>query len=219
MAVLVALVLVAGPHPAAAAIVALAYLSPPGFLLAAAGWSALHAVGRTRANRALPGAEAAFLRGMAGEIEAGASLRQALAAAADRAPDLSLATAVRLARAGRPAAEIADQLEQVLKHNGRLAGAAYRLVSEEGARAGPVFAGLAVRAADAGELQRTRRVVTAQARLSAWVVGGLPIGATGALMIMGRGPDLAGPAGVVSAIGAALVGLGAIVIWLMVRDR
>ena len=89
---------------------------------------------------------------MAGEVEAGASIRQAVVAAADRAAVLDLARVVRLAAAGRPAGEVSAALEQALPLNGRLAGAAYHLVVETGARASAVFAGLAVRAADVGEL-------------------------------------------------------------------
>lgn len=217
MAVLIALVLIAGPHPAAAGLVALAYLSPEGLLAAAVVWAAVHARRRARERRARPGAEAQFLRGVAAEVEAGASVREAVLAAADRSPELGLDTAVRLAAAGRPASDVAEQLGAALAHNGRVAAAAYRMVAETGARAGPVFSGLAVRAAHLGELERTRRVLTTQARLSAWVVGGLPIVVTGLLMVTGRGPVLEGPSGVITVVGALLIVVGAVVVWLMVR--
>lgn len=217
MAVFVALALVGGPHPAWAGILAFAYLSPTGFLAVAGGWGAWHAVRRRRARRLLPAAEADFLRGVAGEVEAGASIRQAVVAAADRAPALDLTGVIRLAEAGRPAGEVADRLEQTLPLNGRLAGAAYHLVVETGARASAVFAGLAVRAAEVGEVARERRALSAQARLSAWLVGGLPVAATVALIVLGRGPDLAGAGGPMTVVGVGLVSAGGVIVWMMVR--
>ena len=217
MAVSVALALVGGPHPAWAGILAFAYLSPSGFLAAAGGWGVFHAIQRGRARRRLPAAEADFLRGVAGEIEAGASIRQAVVAAADRADVLDLTPVVRLAAAGRPVAEVSTALQQALPLNGRLAGAAYHLVVETGARASAVFAGLAVRAADVGELARERRALSAQARFSAWLVGGLPVVATIALMVLGRGPDLAGAGGPMTFVGVGLVSIGGLTVWMMVR--
>ena len=217
MAVLVAMALVRGPHPAWAGILAFAYLSPAGFLAAAGSWGVLQAVQRSRARRERPGAEADFLRGMAAEIDAGASIRQAVAAAADRAPTLQLDGVVRLAEAGRPAPEVAAGLADALPLNGRLAAAAYQLVVETGARASAVFAGLAVRAAGAGDLARERRALTAQTRLSAWLVGGLPVAAIAALSLAGRGPDPAGAGGPLIAGGVGLIAVGGVVVWLMVR--
>lgn len=219
MAVLLALVVVGGQHPSAAAILAVAYLSPPAFLALAGAWAAFHAVRRGRARRSLPGAEADFLWGVASEIDAGASIRQAVIAAADRAPGLALEVPVRMAAAGRPAAEIAGHLRAALPLNGRMAAAAYRMVAETGASAGPVFSGLALRAVEAGDLERTRRVLTTQARVSAWVVGGLPIAVTGALMLTGRGPSVDGVAGTLTVVGAALIVCGGALVWLMVRDQ
>ena len=218
IAVLLALTLVAAPHPLVAGIVAFAYLSPQGFLLAAAGWAGYHARLRGRARRRLPVAEADFLRGMAAEVDAGASIRQAVIAAADRAPVLALAPAVRLAAAGRPAPDVACRLQAALPLNGRMAAVAYQMVAETGARASDVFAGLAVRAADAGDLERERRALTAQTRLSAWLVGGLPVAATVALEVTGRGPGLTGAGGLLTAIGVGLIGLGGLIVWLMVRS-
>ncbi len=218
MAVLVALSLVLGPHPAAALIIALAFLSPPAFLALAAAWAAYHAHARTLARRRLPFDEADFLRAVAAEVQVGSSIRQAVAAAADRAPTLDLAAAVHRAAAGRPAAEVAARLESALPYNGRMTAAAYQMVADTGAEASAVFAGLAVRASAAGDIERERRVLTAQARFSAWLVGGLPVAATLGFAATGRGPGLDGPGAVISTIGVALVGVGGLVVWLMVRD-
>ncbi len=219
MAVLVALVLAFGPHPVAGAMLAVGYVSPPGFLVLAGGWAAFHGARRTHARRQLPRAEADFLRGMAAEIEAGASIRQAVIAAADRAPDLDLGPVVRTAVTGRQADEVSQRLGSALPINGRLASAAYLMVAETGASASAAFSGLAVRAADAGDLERERRVLTTQARVSAWVVGGVPVGVTLALMLVGRGPSLHGPAGTMTVLGFGLICAGSVVVWLMVRNQ
>ena len=93
------------------------------------------------------------------------------------------------------------------------------MVAETGASASAAFSGLAVRAADAGDLERERRVLTTQARVSAWVVGGVPIGVTLALMLVGRGPSLHGPAGTMTVLGFGLICAGSVVVWLMVRNQ
>ena len=114
MALLLSVALVRGPHPAWAGILGFAYLSPVGFLTAAAGWGAFQATQRRMARRRMPVAEADLLRGVAAEVAAGASIRHAIVAAADRAPALRLAEVVRLAETGRPAGEVAARLEASL---------------------------------------------------------------------------------------------------------
>ena len=83
MGVVLGLAVASGvPWPAAAAI-ALAVFHPLWFLVGAVAWAAVH-----WKNRAGPTAddESAFLRGLAAELAAGASLRRAVTAAAARAP-------------------------------------------------------------------------------------------------------------------------------------
>ena len=175
MAVFVALTLVRARHWAVAAVVAVAYLAPAAFLVGAGGWAAYHARRRSRARRRLPAAEADFLRAVAGEVEAGASIRQALMAAAAGVPELDLAGAGRLAAAGRPAGEVVTALRAALPVNGRVAGAAYQLVADTGGRASAVFAALAVRAADVGDIERERRAPHRSGPVVG-VAGGRPAG-------------------------------------------
>jgi Flp pilus assembly protein TadB len=125
---------------------------------------------------------------------------------------------VHLAAAGRPAGEVVPALQVALPVNGRMAGAAYRLVSDTGGRAAAVFAALAVRAADAGDIERERRALTAQARLSAWLVGGFPAGVTVAMAVVGRGPSLQGAGAVISLLGIGLIVAGGTGVALMVRE-
>jgi tight adherence protein B len=218
IAVLLAVTLVRARHWMVPAVLAVALLAPIAFLVGAGGWAAHHARRSSRARRRLPGAEADFLRAVAAEVEAGASVRQALIAAAGGAPELDLARAVHLAAAGRPADEVVAALREALPLNGRMAGAAYQLVSDTGGRAAAVFAALAVRAADAGDIERERRALSAQARLSAWLVGGLPAGVTVAMALAGRGPSLHGASAVISILGVGLIVIGGAGVALMVRE-
>lgn len=219
MAALLALGLAGGVHPGAVVVVAVAYLFPYLFLLLAAAWAGYHAHHRQRQRRARPFLEADFLRGVAAEIDGGSSVRHAVIAGAARAPGLTLEPAVHLAAAGRSAAEIAGRLQEALPVNGRLSAAAYTMVAESGAEAAAVFSGLAVRAAEAGEIERERRVLTSQARLSAGLVGGLPVVVTLMMAGLGRGPDLHGAGAIVAGLGVGLIGLGGLLVWLMVHQQ
>ena len=110
-------------------------------------------------------------------------------------------------------------MQAALPGNGRLAAAAFRLASATGGRVAALFHTLAARAAETGRLSRERRALTAQARASAWVVGGMPVALLVLLAVTGRmGPLLADPAGVVVlAVGLGLEAAGVGVVWLMVR--
>lgn len=217
-AAVLALALTAGVHPVAVALVALAIAEPWAFLMVALAWSIYHARLRAGESRERPAAEADFLRAVAAEVDGGASVRSALAAAADRVPALALGPVVRSAMAGRPPAEVSAALEQALPLNGRFAGAAYMLVSETGARSAAVFSGLALRAATAGEVARDRRLHTTQARASAWLIGGLPAAVTVGLVATGRGPGATGGvATAVTVLGLGLVVAGVGLVVFMVR--
>lgn len=217
-AVVIAVALVAGAPPLAVAMGALA-LWQPLFLLAGAGAWAVVAHRRRRRLRPGPGDEAAFLAGLAAELEAGASLRAAVASAATRAPALDLSRACRLAEAGLPAPRVGEALRAALPVNGRLAAAAFRLAAEGGGRVAALFHTLAARAGEVGRLEREGRALTAQARASAWVVGGAPLALLVMLAVTGRtGPLLADPLGRgVLALGLGLETAGAAAVWLMVR--
>ena len=215
-AAILALSLAAGAPPVVVAVAALAFWRPLWLLAAAGLWAVL---ARRRRRRAGPGDEADFLQGLAAELGAGAALRSAVVAAAARAPALDLGRACRLAGAGLPAAEVGDALEGALPVNGRLAAAALRLASSTGGRAAGLFHSLAGRAAEVGRLERERRALTAQARASAWVVGGLPLALLVMLVATGRAgallSDPAGPAVLAVGLGLETAGIG--IVWLMVR--
>ncbi len=217
-AVMIALALAAGAPLPALGVAVLAMWQPLWLLAAAVVWAG---VARKRSRRVRPGPsdEAGFLQGLAAELDAGASLRAAVTAAAARAPALDLSRACRLADAGLPAEEVGEALQEALPGNGRLAAAAFRLASGTGGRVAALFHTLAARAAEAGRLSRERRALTAQARASAWVVGGMPVALLVLLAATGRlGPLLSAPAGaVVLGVGLALEAAGVAAVWLMVR--
>lgn len=198
--------------------IGLALASPWVFLGAVVGWTVLR--WRRRRRAAGPDAEAALLRSLAAELAAGSSMRAALVTAARRVPDLDLTAAVRLAGAGMSADRVGRELAERMPSNGVAASAAFRLASSSGGPVGPIFDALARRADDHGRLARERRALTAQARLSAWIVGGGPLVLVGVGMTTGLGPDPAGlgaaGAAVVS-IGVGLIVIGAAVVWLMIR--
>jgi Flp pilus assembly protein TadB len=175
---------------------------------------------RFRDRRSRPGGETTFFNAMAAELRAGASLRVALGAAAARAPDLGLATVGRRAAAGQPAPAVAAELAHALPRNGRLAGAAFSLAAETGARAADVFETLAQRSANVDELDRERSTLTAQARMSALVVGGAPVALLVALIATGRAEALleAGPVGWgIALVGGGLEFAGLAVVGFMLR--
>lgn len=199
-------------------------LQPTLGLVAVGGAVALALYRRFDQRRSGSGGETVFCNAMAAELKAGASLRIALSAAAARVPELGLAAAGRRAVAGQPAPAVAEELARALPRNGRLAGAAFALAAETGARAADVFETLAQHAAGVDELARERSTLTAQARLSAMVVGGAPVLLLIALVATGRGQTMlaAGPVGWAIAlvgVGLEITGLGAVALMLWRAGR
>ncbi len=215
--VLIAWAVASGAHWVMIGAVILAIWKPWWFLASVAAWAVAARLRGPR--RAGPGDEADLLRGMAAELAAGASLRSAVVAAAERVPRLDLSAAVRLARAGLPADRIGESLREALPLNGRLSAAAFGLAATTGGRAGGIMSTLAARADDVGALARERRALTAQARLSAWVVGGAPLVLLGVMAATGRLSGLMadGAGRMVLAVGSILELAGAAAVVAMVR--
>ncbi len=165
-------------------------------------------------------AEATLLQAVAAELRSGASLRQALAGAAGRVSRPNLTVVSRLALAGRPLEEIADALGPALPGFGHLAASALRAAGSTGGRAAQVFDDLALIAFEDADLIRRRRVATAQARFSAWIVGGMPIayllyaGTTGRLDAL---RDAGGAGAVLLGLGFGFLITGVAVVWSLLR--
>ena len=188
--VLLGLAVAAGVPWVAVAAIALAVLHPVWFLVGAAVWAVVHRKSRSGATT---DDESAFLRGLTAELAAGASLRRGVTAAAARAPALDLDASVRLCEAGFPVDEIGRSVGAALPVNGVAAAATFRL---------------------------ERSALTAQARLSAWIVGGAPIGLVLLGLLTGHGLDadeLGSGGTVLIGIGLALIVSGSLVVWAMVR--
>ena len=218
-AVLLAAGLALGIHPAAVALAALASIEPRLVLVGAVMWGIVAAI-RRRKSRITPDDEAMYFRAISAELRAGASLRGAIGEALHRVPGLSLGPAVRYAEAGMPMSEIADAVETRFPENGRLAAAAFRLSDWSGARVADTFEGLAERAAESAELVRERKAATAQARLSALVVGIAPVAFATLLFATGRGSGLVGHGTIgvlVLGAGLALELIGLIVVAMIMR--
>jgi Flp pilus assembly protein TadB len=213
-----ALALALGVPPPVVALSLLALWQPVWCGAGALAW-AVYAFRRRRAVLPGPDAEADFLRGLAAELEAGASLRSGVVAAAQRVPSLGLGEAARLAAAGMPADRVGTCIGAALTVNGRLVAAAFRLAAVSGGRVAVLMHSLAVRAAEAGRLRREESAMTAQARASAWLVGGAPFLVLAGLFMTGRaGRLVSDPAGpVVLGIGLALEVLGVTAVWAMLR--
>jgi tight adherence protein B len=160
-----------------------------------------------------------YLQAIASELRAGGNLRAALESAADRTPGLDLAGPVRLARVGAPMADIAEALETRLPRYGVIVGSAIHTAGLTGGRVAAVFDSLAQIASEDGDLARERRAATAQARISAWIVGGIPIVFLAWGFSSGRlGPLLRSGVGVgIISVGLSLVAAGSGTVMYMLR--
>lgn len=218
-AVLLAGALAVGVPPVMIAIAAVAAIEPRLVLVGASVWGFVATL-RRRATSVTPDDEATLFHAMAAELRSGASLRSALAEAAHRVPQIELDRPVRFAAAGMQMTEIAKAVELQLPENGRLAAAAFRLSDWSGARVADTFDGLAERAAATAELARERRAATAQARLSALIVGVAPLAFTVLLVATGRSVGLVAHGGLgwsVLGVGLGLEMLGLIAVAAIVR--
>jgi tight adherence protein B len=207
---------IGAPLPALAAL-GLALWQPVWALAAVLAWMALNV---RRPGAAGDETEAAYLQAVASELRAGSSLRHALRTASHQVTGLRLERTVRLAAAGQPLDRVANALERALPRLGPLSASAVRTAGVTGGKAAEVFDKLALLAAEEVGLVRERRAATAQARFSAWIVGGIPVayllyaGVTGRLAVL----RTAGPVGVaVLTLGLVLLGGGILAIWGTLR--
>ncbi len=157
-----------------------------------------------------PAMEAAFYQRLLSELESGSSVRSGLAAAIAAEHDLDLADVARRLHAGSHLEYALEPLEHRLPHTGMLARAALLLGSETGGEIRSSIADLGAMARDLIEVERQVGVHTAQARLSALVVGVLPlVAAIGLMAARGGLPDPGiGRALVVAGLGFQIAGLG-----------
>ena len=186
-----------------ASILALLIVSPvPPPTAVAIGWSVVHppsavvvavaalVIAGARRRRAAAVSEVQFLAAVSAELRAGSSLRSALASAAAGDVDLALAPMVRMANAGMSVRALADALAEGMPAHGRVVATAVEVAALTGGATADVFASLARLASDEEALRRELRLAAAQAKASAWIVGGVPVaflvwqGVTGRLSIL-----------------------------------
>lgn len=215
MLILLAAGVAAGVPIPVLAVLAVALLRPWWLLAGVAGWSLVVLFKGDRRR-----SDVVYLQGVAAELRSGASLRQSLVDAAERVPHLDVGAAVRAAAAGRPLADVARRVGAVLGSSGPLAAAAIEVAAAGGGAVAATFDGLAMLAAEEAELAGERRAATAQATLSAVIVGGLPIaylvyaistGRLAALLSLGSiGTGIVG-------VGVGLLGVGLAAVAVMLR--
>jgi Flp pilus assembly protein TadB len=161
---------------------------------------------------------ASLVRSVSAELRAGRSLRVALVDSARIEPRLGLGRVVRVAAAGRPMEEVADELAACRGMSG--IATAVRVAAMTGASAVPVFESLGAEAAEEAALARERRELTVQARLSISIVAGFPIAVLCYQVASGQAIELVrqGPIGVgLLVVGVGLLGLGLGVVGLLMR--
>lgn len=199
------------------AVIGMATVDPLPAALLLVAFGSVAAVQR-RTGSARPD-EAAFHAAVAAELRSGSSLRMALVEAGRRVPNLMTDGVVRGLRQGTPLDDLAETIAAALSSTGRLFAPGVVVAASAGGRAAVVFDRLAMRAADARALARERRTASAQARLSAWIVGGLPVFAIGLSFAGGRLGALTGGAvgRAVLVVGLVLVGAGVLSVVLILR--
>lgn len=161
---------------------------------------------------------AGFLRTVAAELRAGRSLRSAVVGAASAVPELGLDRVARSAAAGRPLDEVAGLM--AIRDGLGPAAAALRVAARTGGSVVGVFDILTGEAVDEGALERERRTLTVQARLSVGLVGGFPIAVVGFQIVSGEAARLLhlGPIGAgILVAGSVLLLTGLGTVWLMLR--
>lgn len=167
---------------------------------------------RKRLKRAdATGDEGALLRQLAGRIIAGATIRSAIADPTVTAVPVS---ARRLAAVGMPMSDVGLALDGALPVNGQSFRAICSFSEHTGAAIADALTVLAERSDAAIEMARHRRVSLAQAKLSATVVGIVPIVASVGLIALKGVPEPGGLVIVVPmAIGLMLQVAGTVIVF------
>lgn len=169
---------------------------------------------RSLLRRRGTGEEVLCLLGIAAELRAGRTIRQAVVAAFERAPGLQADRVRRAVAAGLPADRVADALRDALPRHGRIAASALRVGSPAGGSMADSFETVAALARSDDELERERRAAAAQALAGTAILVGLPV--TVAIQRVASGA-LAGPGGVLTWLGLVALGIGVSTIAVMFR--
>lgn len=171
---------------------------------------------RLRVPRLSAAAEARLLREVAADLRAGVHPTAAFIAAAD-ANELDVRSSARQTIAGAGTKVVTYEIAQQLPVNRDILGAAAGIAIETGAGLAAVLYRLADRADAVAAEHREQTVATAQARLSAAVVAGLPLIGIMAMAVTGGFGDLEGLSLELVAVAMSLVIAGVATTAWMVR--
>ncbi|MDJ0790843.1 MAG: type II secretion system F family protein [Acidimicrobiia bacterium] len=214
IAIVVVVMLAVGVDIRVALVVLVAMVSPVAGIVGAIGMGAWVVgrglVGRRRRTSA---AGSSFLTSLASATAAGSTVRQALIDGDERV--ISDETRRRCA-VGRPMAEVARTVHGSIPGMGREVAAVLELSEDTGAMIAPTLRDLAEHARDREQLRRDQRVAVAQARLSAWVVGVIPLAVALALTAVRGIPEPGGAVILVPmVIGGTMMALGAATVFVL----
>jgi Flp pilus assembly protein TadB len=167
---------------------------------------------RPRVVRPVIGAEATALLEVLAALQAGRTLRAALAGMSDEID--------RLLTVGASTEAIAAAVERALPEQGQVAAAAVRLLDHGGGPASPVVAELAAQASETARVRRELRAAVAAPVLQGVIVGGAPLAALVLMIVSGTFGDTfaKSPAHAITvSAGAAMTVVG--VFWVMAIVR
>jgi Flp pilus assembly protein TadB len=204
-------ILVGVPFVIVAGVLLFSVLPAPAALVGVLVIIVANVLARRRTRAASAGGEGDLLRQIAGRVSAGATIRSTIA---DPTIDLVPGHARRLAALGVPMEAVAEALVAAFPVNGQSFRAICSFSEHTGAGISAALSVLADRADDASELARERRVALAQVKLSAVVVGLVPIAASVGLVALRGVPEPGGAIIVVPmVVGIALQVVGTAVVF------
>jgi Flp pilus assembly protein TadB len=215
LSVLVAMACLAGVPWAVLAVGVFVGVSPPigvAVIVAIAVWQRLR---RRRSSEIGRGSESTLLRSLAATVSTGATVRQAIAGT--RSPRITTRTR-RLCTLGAPMGSVGASMSDQLPVTGRAFSALMQVSEVAGGSVAGALHILAEQADDADDHAREARVVSAQAKFSAIVVGVVPPAAAASVFAIRGLPESGGaPVLLPVAGGGVLMLLGASLVFTMAR--
>lgn len=164
--------------------------------------------------------EIAFASSVAGATRSGSSLRRALGDGLAALPARAAAGVARHLQAGAPMDRLLADIAAALPTSGASVAATLALAADDGGAVAPLFDRIAETSRRRLQLDRKRRAALAQSRLSAYIVGGLPVVASALMLVTGRFGAVFRFGGIATAAlvaGVCLQLLGLAVIGLILR--
>ena len=213
--VLAAFLAAVGAPPTAIVLASLAIVAPWQVMVGGIVAVGVLAMWRRRTGQSVEEHEAARLRDLAADVESGMSLRAAIAAQHGPLGP----TPARCAQSGASMRRVGAAAEDVLPMSGGAFAGLVGIGEEVGVAIGPALRSLAADVDAATQAARDRRVALAQIRLSAVVVGVVPLVLAVAAVAVRGVPEPGGPIVVVPmAVGASLMLAGSVIVLVATRS-